>query len=158
MCGYSPWNILLSHFCVRSPFTHRPFTVRSSCIHRSQSVHHSLTKRSPIVHKAFIVHLAFSLQCHSELWSWKINITILERSYDKEVGLCFILKTWVFLSNKTTKNSQNLVKLEPEVKWFVIELVKLALNSYRRNRTIYIYNSMCYMYLLTKFVWLYETY
>ena len=119
---YSPSNVLLSHFCVRSPlFTvrspsvHHAFIVRSSCVnrsqfcvqrslfarvHRSQSVQRSLTVRSPIVHKTFIVHSAFSLHCHSELWSWKINITILERNCDKEVGLCFILKTWFFYQIK----------------------------------------------------------
>ena len=103
----------LRSFTVCSPSVHRAFSVRSSfvhrsqfCIHRSpfarvhrsQSVQRSLTVCSPIVHKAFIVHSAFSLHCHSELWSWNINIMILERSDDKEIGVCFIfLNLWVFL-------------------------------------------------------------
>ena len=120
----------LRSFTVRSPSVHRAFSVRSSCVlrsqfcvqrspfarvHRSQSVQRSLTVRSPIVHKAFIVHSAFSLHCHSELWGWKINIMIFERNDYKEIGVCFILKTWVYLSNKTRKNSQNFVKFEPHV-------------------------------------------
>ena len=71
-CIYSPWNVLLSHFCVRSPFAHCAFTVRSACVHRafidcspfahrSQfCVHRSawvrvyrFTKRSSFAHRAF---------------------------------------------------------------------------------------------------------
>ena len=57
---YSPWNVLLSHFCVRSSFAHRAFTVRSPC------VQHAITVHSPslIVHNfAFTVHnFAFTVQ------------------------------------------------------------------------------------------------
>ena len=81
-----PWNVLLSHFCVRLLFANRAFTVRSPCVqraftvhspfahrsqfcvyrsacvrvHRSQSVHRSLTVGSVIVHKTFIVRSSFS--------------------------------------------------------------------------------------------------
>ena len=34
--SYGPWNVLLSHFCDRSPFAHLAISVRSSCVHRSQ--------------------------------------------------------------------------------------------------------------------------
>ena len=41
---YSPWNVLLSHFSVRSPFVQRSFTVRSPFVHRFP-----FTKRSPLI-------------------------------------------------------------------------------------------------------------
>ena len=100
----------LRSFTVRSPSVHRAFSVHSSCVHRSQfCVHRAFIVHSFAfsvqrslaftVHKAFIVHLAFSLHCHSELWSWKINITILERNDDKEIGVCFIfLNMWGFFN------------------------------------------------------------
>ena len=57
---YSPWNVLLSHFCVRSPFAYRPFTLRSACAHRAFiihsfafSVHKASNVRSPFVHLSF---------------------------------------------------------------------------------------------------------
>ena len=84
-------------------FVHRALTVHSACahhafivhsfafsLHRSLAftVHKAFTVRSPSVHLSFTKRSSFSFHCHSELWSWKINITILERNYDKEVGLC----------------------------------------------------------------------
>ena len=43
---YSPWNVLLSHFCVRSSIAHRAFTVRSACVHRSLTVRSSFAHHS----------------------------------------------------------------------------------------------------------------
>lgn len=36
---YSPWSILFSHFCVRSPFVYCAFRVRSSCVRSAHTVH-----------------------------------------------------------------------------------------------------------------------
>ena len=103
-CVYNPWNVLLFHFCVCSPSVKRAFIVHSFAfsVQRSQSVQRFLTVRSPIVHKTFSVHSAFRLHCHSEVWSWKINIKILERSDDKEEEVCFIFKTWFVWGSLTT--------------------------------------------------------
>ena len=71
---YSPWNVLLSHFCVRSPFAHCPFTVRSACAYRAFivhsfafslhcslafTVHKAFSVRSPFVHLSFTKHSSF---------------------------------------------------------------------------------------------------
>ena len=75
-------------------------------------VHCSLTVRSPCVHRAFIVHsFAFTVHCslaftiHKAFIQRSVFIVIrnseiesLERSDDKEVGVCFIfLNVWFFL-------------------------------------------------------------
>ena len=148
-------------------FVHRSLTVRSPCIQRALIVRssftvlrsaftvrsrspftkRSLTVRSPMVHKAFIFHSAFSLHCHSELWSWKIIITILERSDDKEGGVCFIfLNKWFFLT-KIYEEFIEFLRAWARSKIMCHWSSKTRPNSYRRHRTTY--NTM--YYLLTKY-------
>ena len=75
---YSPSNVLLSHFCVRSPFAHRPFTVHSACAHPALvvpsfafSVHCSL---------AFTVHKAFTVRSPSVHLSFTKRSSFIQRS------------------------------------------------------------------------------
>ena len=87
---YSPWNVLLSHFCVRSPCVHRSFIMRPSIVHsfawarvqHSQNVHRSLTVCSVTVHKTFIVLKAFS-HFHSELQRERIVLKPSVQNSDK---------------------------------------------------------------------------
>ena len=66
---YSPWNVLLSHFCVRSPYVHRSFIMRPSIVHSfaftvlrelAFNVHKTFIVRSPCVQLPFTKRSSFS--------------------------------------------------------------------------------------------------
>jgi hypothetical protein len=56
---YSPWNVLLYHFSVRSAFIHHSQSVHIAFFHCSQSIHSSTF----VHHSAFVHHFHY----HSEL-------------------------------------------------------------------------------------------
>ena len=79
---HCPWNAHLSHFCVRSTFAHRPFTVRLAGVHRvfivhsflfsvqrslAFTVHKEFTVRSSCVHFSFIQHTVSIVIRNSEV-------------------------------------------------------------------------------------------
>ena len=104
---YSPWNVLLSHFCVRSPFAHRPFTVRSACAHRAFIVHSFAFS----VHRslAFTVHKAFSVRSPFVHLSFTKRSSFIQRSVfivirNSEVERS-ISRSWKIYLICTMKNS-----------------------------------------------------
>lgn len=124
-CGYGPRHILLSHFL----FVHCSLTVCSPFPHRVSIVYSlrpafTIRSHSPFTRLTAFTHRAFTCRSQSvQRWfGLKFSLsfrTLLKDQYHndyKQVGVSLISETWVSLLNKTKKNSQNFVKLEPEVK------------------------------------------
>ena len=152
---YSPWNVLrspfLRSFSGRLPPVYPAFSVRFPCVHCTQicvhcslvfTVSKSFTFRSPCIHLplrnrlTFIQRLVFIIIKNTEdgryiYRSWN------EKKYE-EVGV-FFLKRGFLHRIKTTKNSENFVKLEPEVMQFMSTQSNKTRSKYI---TIHIWNAI----------------
>lgn len=65
---YSPWIILFSHFCVRSPFAYCAFRVRSSCVRRLHTVHSFALSCFILVQNSFANHKNISPTFSYQTW------------------------------------------------------------------------------------------